>query len=254
MRFDPQAFAASLPESYRRNFDPAAVIAHARIASAREGAAANVGTFPSSRGGTAICVVADDRPGLLATISAALVLAELDVIEAEAYTRREPGRTAEAIDVFWVRPDPVARRGRPFDEEQIAVLRSTLIGLLEGRVDRRLEPGGRPASTPGSTETIVRFIEGEDGSFTTLEVETGDRSGLLLALSQALFNQRVQIVGSQVKTNGTRVFDRFSIVEFDGSPITPARRLQIQVAVLTAVDPLIGSADSSEEDGAEALA
>ena len=251
MRFDPQAFAASLPESYRRNFDAAAVIAHAQIARAREGAAASVGTFPSTRAGTALCVVADDRPGLLATISAALVLAELDVIEAEAYTRREPGRSGEAIDVFWVRPDPVARRGKSFDEAQMAVLRSTLVGLLEGRVERRLEPGARPLSTPGTTETIVRFIEGDDGSFTTLEVETGDRSGLLLALSQALFNQRVQIVGSQVKTNGTRVFDRFSIVELDGSPISSARRLEIQVAVLTAVDPLIGH--ETVEDAAEAL-
>ncbi len=241
VRFDPQAFAASLPDSYRRNFDPAAVIAHAQIARAREGAAANVGTFPSGRFGTALCVVADDRPGLLATISAALVLAELDVIEAEAYTRREPGRAGEAIDVFWVRPDPVARRGRGFEEEQLALLKSTLIGLLEGRVERgRLVDGGRQAATPGTTETIVRFIEGDDGSFTTLEVETGDRSGLLLALSQALFNQRVQIIGSQVKTNGTRVFDRFSIVEIDGSPISSSRRLQIQVAVLTAVDPVIG--------------
>ena len=86
----------------------------------------------------------------------------------------------------------------------------------------------------------MRFLEASDGSFSTLEVETGDRSGLLLALAQALFNQRVQIVSSQVKTTGTRVYDRFSIVELDGSPISPSRRLEIQVAVLTAVDPIVG--------------
>ena len=45
-------------------------------------------------------MVADDRPGLLATISAALVLCGLDVIEAEAYTRRVEGEHDEAIDVF----------------------------------------------------------------------------------------------------------------------------------------------------------
>jgi [protein-PII] uridylyltransferase len=86
---------------------------------------------------------------------------------------------------------------------------------------------------------VVRFIENADGNFSTLEVETGDRSGLLLALSQALYNQRVQIVGSQVKTTGQRVFDRFHIVELDNSPISAARRLEIQVAVLSAVDPVI---------------
>ena len=84
-----RAFAASLPESYRRNFDIAAIAAHTKIARERESASANVGSFNSSRvPGSAVCVVADDRPGLLATISAALVLCGLDVIEAEAYTRR----------------------------------------------------------------------------------------------------------------------------------------------------------------------
>ena len=103
---------------------------------------------------------------------------------------------------------------------------------------RRADPSGRAGATPAAKETVVRFIEGEDGTFATLEVETFDRSGLLLALSQALFAQRVQIVGSQVKTRGGRVFDRFHIVEFDNKPISPARRLDIQVAVLTAIDPV----------------
>ena len=91
---------------------------------------------------------------------------------------------------------------------------------------------------------VVRFIEGEDGTFATLEVETFDRSGLLLSLSQALFSQRVQIVGSQVKTRGGRVFDRFHIVEFDNKPISPARRLEIQVAILSAIDPVPEDADT----------
>jgi UTP:GlnB (protein PII) uridylyltransferase len=47
----------------------------------------------------------------------------------------------------------------------------------------------------------------------------------------------VSIVQSEVKTIGERVFDRFSVVELDGSPISPARRLQIQVAVMSAVEP-----------------
>jgi [protein-PII] uridylyltransferase len=199
-----------------------------------------VGTFPSPKPGTALCVTAEDRPGLLATISAALVLCRLDVIEAEAYTRRRADHLDEAVDVFWVRHEPPERRHDPVTREDVLTLESTLVGLLEGKLDRnRLsDPGARHPSTPGAVETVVRFIEDREGAFATLEVETGDRSGLLLALAQALFNQRVQIIGSQVKTNGTRVFDRFSIVEFDGSPISTGRRLEIQVAVLTAVDPV----------------
>jgi [protein-PII] uridylyltransferase len=237
---DVHSFAASLPESYRRNFDVTAIGAHAKIARERESAPANVGSFFSSRvPGSAICVVADDRPGLLATISAALVLCGLDVIEAEAYTRRVDKRVNDAVDVFWVRHEKPEARKLHVSKEEIDLLRTTLIGLLEGKVERkRAESSTRPPATPSASETVVRFIEGEDGVFGTLEVETGDRSGLLLALAQALFQQRVQIVGSQVKTTGVRVFDRFHIVEFDGAPISSARRLEIQVAVISAVDPV----------------
>jgi [protein-PII] uridylyltransferase len=235
-------FAATLPASYRRNFDARAVQGHMELSLSRGQALVAIGAFPSNRPGTALCVVAEDRPGLLATISAALVLSRLDVIEAEAYTRRQAGHADEAVDVFWVRHDPPELRREPVNPKHVAVLVETLTNLLTGKVDsaRLSEPSIRPPATPSSTETVVRFIEADDGSFATLEVETGDRSGLLLALAQALFNQRVQIVASQVRTTGTRVYDRFSIVEFDGSPINPGRRLEIQVAVLTAVDPLIG--------------
>jgi len=235
-------FSEALPESYRKNFDFAAIAQHARIWAERGSAPANVGLFPSKRvHGDAICVVADDRPGLLATISAALYMCGLDVIEAEAYTRSTPNKHDEAVDVFWVRRDSSQKRDpRRVGPEEIEQLRQTLIGLLEGKLERRrFGDSQRPAPTPSSSETVVRFLENADGNFSTLEVETGDRSGLLLALSQALYNQRVQIIGSQVKTVGNRVYDRFHIVELDHSPISPARRLEIQVAILSAIDPVI---------------
>jgi [protein-PII] uridylyltransferase len=246
-----RSFAASLPESYRANFEPSAIGTHARIARERESAPANVGAFFSNRvPGAAICVVADDRPGLLATISAAFVLCGLDVIEAEAYTRRIAGQHDEAVDIFWVRHEDASDQRTRLEHDEIVQLCQTLIGLIEGRLERkRADPANRASLTPAAKETVVRFIEGEDGTFATLEVETFDRSGLLLSLSQALFSQRVQIVGSQVKTRGGRVYDRFHIVELDNKPISPARRLEIQVAILSAIDPV---ADDVEAVSAQA--
>lgn len=235
-----RTFASTLPASYRTNFDFGAIAEHARLSLARAGAPANVGLFLSNRvPGTAICIVAEDRPGLLATISAALVMCGLDVLEAEAYTRKTDKKPDEAVDIFWVRHESIDRRNLRVSREQIAQFCQTLCGLIEGRLDRRRFGDEKPVATPSSSETIVRFIEDAAGSFNTLEVETGDRSGLLLALSRALFNQRVQIVGSHVKTRGSRVYDRFHIVELDGTPVTATRRLEIQVAVLSAIDPVI---------------
>jgi len=234
-------FASSLPASYRKNFGAEAIAEHARVAFERASTPAHAGLFTTARvPGDPLCVVADDRPGLLATISAALVICGLDVLEAEAYTRRVAGQHDEAVDVFWVRHEAAAKRAERVTVEEVDQFRQALVGLLEGKLEhRRLRDSQRAPATPSSSETVVRFIENADGNFSTLEVETGDRSGLLLALSQALYKQRVQIVGSQVKTMADRVYDRFHIVELDGSAIGAPRRLEIQVAILSAVDPVI---------------
>ena len=91
-------------------------------------------------------------------------------------------------------------------------------------------------TAPAGGETVVRFLEDADGQLSTLEVETSDRSGLLLALFQALFEQKVTIDESEVKTFEGKVRDRFHIVELSGAPISPERRLEIQVAVIGALE------------------
>jgi len=235
-----RAFLETMPASYRRAFDIAAVTAHARLAEERGQELVNVGSFSSNRApGTAVCVIARDRPGLLAAISAAIVMCGLDVICGEAYTRRGSDGKAEAVDVFWLRHAESAERKLRVQKPEISALKSTLLDLLEGRVDPRTALEHPPPSMPESSAlgTVVRFLEGHDGELATLEVETSDRSGLLHALSRALFERGVQIVQSEVKTIGNRVFDRFSVVELDGSSISPPRRLELQVAVMSAIDP-----------------
>jgi [protein-PII] uridylyltransferase len=216
-----------------------AIAAHARLAAERGELPVNIGAFASSRApGTPVCVIADDRPGLLATISAAIVLCGLDVIYAEAHTRRTADGRVEAVDVFFLRHALPEQRKTRVSRQEIEALQETLIGLLDGRIDAR--GAAPPAAVRSGDEfgTVVRFIETGDGVLGTLEVETGDRSGLLLALSRALFEQRVQIIESEVKTVDGRVFDRFTVVEIDGRPISPERRLEIQVAILSAIEPV----------------
>jgi len=220
-------------------FSSRGIADHARLSVERAGRVARVGRFHSRRdlGASAICVIADDRPGLLATVSAALVSQDLDVVHAEAYTRRVDERTREAVDVFWVR-DLRAANKEDITDERLTALEQTLVDLIEER--RSLADVRGPRQNLAAVyEANVRFIEGDEGELSTLEVETVDRSGLLFALAQALFEQRVQITRSEVRTEGGRVHDRFVVVELDGSPIGPSRRLDIQVAVLAAIDPSV---------------
>ena len=228
-------FRESLGTEYASRYDAATIAAHAKIAARRGTSLVSLDTFERHRGHqVGLCVVAKDTPGLLATITAALVTCGSDIASAEAYTRVNPAGEAEAVDVFWIFP---REPQEPAVDVAVALerLRQVLNDMLEGRGGVLPQPLPRKYERP--IETMVRFIESDDGTFTTLEVETDDRSGLLQALASALFAARVQINSSQVRTNGQRVYDRFKIVEVDGTPISRERRLEIQVAVLGAVDP-----------------
>jgi UTP:GlnB (protein PII) uridylyltransferase len=86
--------------------------------------------------------------------------------------------------------------------------------------------------------TSVRFADGSSTGIAVLVVETEDRPGLLLKLTKTLFESRVQIARSDVKTDGRRVIDRFHVVEFDGAQISPRRRRQIEDRVLAAIESL----------------
>lgn len=231
-------FVGSLPKAYRERFEPAVQAQHAALAYHRGAQPANLGTFDDPRMSvSALCVVADDRPGLLASISAALVLCELDVVAAEAFTRRTPLGRNEAVDIFWVQPMGTGTQSGQVSAASVEALLATLNEMLrEGRPRSIIPPKSEPPPGGQTSQTVVRFLEGTDGALSTLEIETDDRSGLLLALSRALYDQRVQIVSSEVSTKRQRVLDRFTIVELDDSPISPPRRLQIQVAILGAIE------------------
>jgi [protein-PII] uridylyltransferase len=237
-------FANSMPRAYQKATNAETQAEHAGVALRRGDDIAYIELLTPTRDApSTLLVVADDRPGLLATISAAFVLSDVDVIDAEAHTRRTSGGRAEAVDVFWVRKAG-ADKTRPVTPEQITEVQVTLSHLLEGKLDRAAASQRASLAPVKVSETIVRFLESKDGALSTLEVETDDRSGLLLALAHALFEQDVQIEESEVRTVEGRVYDRFHIVEFDGKPIAPARRLEIQVAVLSAIQP-VGPAAAS---------
>lgn len=232
------SFVESLPRAYGDKYAPAEVVAHAGVAAGRGDLPVIVGLF--GRAGNGLCVVAHDRPGLLALIGAALVLCRFDVSHAEVYTRTLPSGAKEAVDLFWVRKLD-APPGTSLVQADAQRLETEIARFLRGEGDPRTEVSQKIAetapSTPRATDAIVRFGADGAGGLSTLEVETADRSGLLFALASALFAAHVQVVESEVKTLDGRVFDRFRVAELDGSNISSSRRLEIQVAILGALEP-----------------
>jgi UTP:GlnB (protein PII) uridylyltransferase len=242
-----KSFSRSLPGSYRNRYGLEEIRLHASIARARGTQPARVGVVPLEGDGLGICVVAQDAPGLFSNIAAALRLQGFDIVHAEAYTRRLETGQREVLDLFRLQ----VQQGRALDTStatDIAVaISTTLHDLLSGKLDPlQALPAPQPEPVGTFHDTRVRFIEGEDGALCTLEVETDDRSGLLLTLARALSNQKVSVERSEVRTLASRVLDRFTLAEQDGSPISEARRLNIQVAVISAIESLAWSPRNSQ--------
>ncbi|MDP9148444.1 MAG: hypothetical protein M3O36_00665 [Myxococcota bacterium] len=233
----PDGFPASMPPRYRELYQGEAVEEHAAIAARREGAPAHVEIWRSlPKGGAIVCVVADDCAGLLSHISAALLVHAMDVVAAQAYTRDTP-RGPEAFDLFWLRRSPPP--ASPISDADVTRIVTTLRALVAGEVTVDAvvrQARARPPPPPGAT-TRVTFDETADADVAVLTVETFDRPGLLLAITEALSRARVQIIASEASTTrDRRVLDRFTIVELDGAPIRAQRRGVLQIEVLSAID------------------
>jgi [protein-PII] uridylyltransferase len=235
-----RAFVASMPVSYRTLFDIDAIEAHAAIVEKRGQRAAHVEMWRElPERVVAIAVVADDAPGLLSRISAAMVAHEIDVVAAQAYCRTTPTTRVEAVDFFWIRraarPSGGAAAVAPLRERDIDALGTTLEALVRGRASfARAVRYARAVRGAGGTAR-VRFDDAEGGGM-ILSVEAADRPGLLLLLTDALFRERVQIVRSDVSTHEGTATDRFHLMELDGAPLRRGRALGIQTAVLAAIE------------------
>ncbi len=239
---DPEAvleFIAGMPEAYRAGHSREAMLDHARLAITRGSNAVAVSSFRTARDqGQPVCVVTDDRPGLLSLISAALVASNLDVARAEAYCR-DTTRGVEAVDLFWLRAAGPEHKGSWVAPGDVEMFRTLLMVLLEGTLARdallqHLRERGKAKSSMG---VRIRFVAEGERHLAAIDVETVDRPGLLFVLTDALTQQRVQIARSEIRTIRGRAFDRFHVRELDGTAVSRRRETALSNAVLGALSP-----------------
>jgi [protein-PII] uridylyltransferase len=191
-----------------------------------------------------ICVVAEDAPGLLARIAAAITASRLEVLGAQVYSRtlRPKGRgkeSTEAVDLFWVRD---ARTGA----EGLAHAMPRLLGDLarvcsgemgaEELLSERIG-GASPWRERPSPAVLSEVVVDDRASprHTVVEVFAKDRLGLLYDLARAFHALGLSIALSKINTEGTKVADVFYVNELDGSKVAPGARFkEIREALLDA--------------------
>ena len=189
----------------------------------------------SPDGITVVCVVADDRPGLLSRIAASLVIHSMDILSAQAYTRVSEAGTGEAVDFLWLRRN--GSGGPPLSDLECGGIADVLRALVTGERSIDAEVSGARPVPRHAFATRIAMSDTDNGEL-LMTIEASDRPGLLLAITRSLFRAGVQIVASDAATENGRVVDRFTIVELDGSPVGEKRRRALQTDVLAAIDAL----------------
>jgi len=231
----------SMPERYLLANAPESIVEHARVSAQRGARPVHVAPVPSRHPEAAeLCVVADDRPGLLARIAAAITANRLEVLGAQVYSR-PVGARWEAVDVFWV-------RDRDGGTEGVASALPRLARDLDDVCAGRVEPEDLLRARTGSASpwrerpspavpTEVIIDDRASPRHTVVEVYAKDRPGLLYVLARAIHDLGLSIALSKINTEGTRVADVFYVSELDGSKVRSGERYQeIHRALVGAVE------------------
>jgi [protein-PII] uridylyltransferase len=230
-----RGFVESMPERYLLSNRPAAIAAQAELAREHEalGRLVSVALVPSSHLGAAeeICVIAADRPGLLAAITAAIAASRLEVHAAQIHSRAvgpkgAGGEPVQAVDLFWV-------RDRGEDAEGVArampKLARDLRGVLSGEIDpvelSKKRSGGSLRGRPSPrVRTQISIDNRASPGHTVIEVLTRDRPWLLFTIAETLHSLGLSIAVAKINTEGARVADVFYVSERDGTKVAAGKR------------------------------
>lgn len=235
-------FIGSMPERYLLANTPASIVAHAELSRTHGGRPASVALVPSRHPEAAeICVIAPDRPGLLAAITAAIAASRLEVHAAQIHTRAVAGAEVEAVDLFWVRDRAEGASGVA---RSLPKLERDLTAILAGEASpidlaRRRGQAQRAERSSPKVKIQVSVDDRASPRHTVIEVVARDRPGLLFSISEALHGLRLSISVAKINTEGSRVADVFYVSEADGSKVAPGKRsAAVQATLLAALEGL----------------
>jgi [protein-PII] uridylyltransferase len=235
-------FVTSMPERYLLVSAPEAVAATSELVRLHRAgrASCSVALLPSSDPEIAeLCIVAPDRPGVLAAIAAAIAASRLEVHAAQVHGTSAGGPPL-AVDVFWVR---VPSEGKVGIQRAIPRLRRDLAAIVEGATEPRalIRPAAarRQPSGPRITTTVA-IDDRASPTHTVIEIVASDRPGLLFALADALFRLGLSVAVAKIATEGTRVTDVLYVSDAQGGKVAAARAAEIERALTTSIEALGG--------------
>lgn len=234
-------YLAAMPVRYLYANDPDAMAAHVEFAVAAAGVPVRVRAFTEDAPYVEIGVTAEDRPGLLAVITAAMAAARFKVVGGQIYSWKDAAGTGRALDLFWVRSGQDAANVHA----ALPRLERELARLLAGEITPEALVAGTgraPAWNERATPRIATRVHVDNRcatDHTVIEVLTRDRVGLLFALASTLQKAGLVIDLAKINTEGNRVADVFYVTDADGTKLTDSGRIQaLEADILARVETL----------------
>lgn len=185
---------------HRQMIDRVRATGHSALVDVGEGA-----------GALRMTVVARNRRGLLAHLTAVLDQLRLPVVAADVFS--VPGDPAVALDVFRLVPDP----GSDLGDEWTGRFEADLLARLSGpNADEsvRAQPDPLPrlrGSALRQIPTRVTFSRDPSGERSIIEVEAADQPGVLRRITAAFAAENVDVQVARISTEARRVFDVFYV-------------------------------------------
>lgn len=227
-------FAATMPAAYEHLYGASEVAEHAAIASRRGDRLVHAELWQSAKG-PLLCVVAEDRPGLLALVTDALLAQGIAIQSARAFCRVVGQERAEAVDFLELRalggPDDVAAQ---LDADGLQAFAQSLSELVADDIAQRAPPRASSAETEPTTRVYFERQSPADGRH-LLVVNAPDSDGLLHAVSSALHANGMRIMACEIRTVGGRARDRFEIEPSLSRALGDGELCDVQLAVLDAL-------------------
>jgi UTP:GlnB (protein PII) uridylyltransferase len=223
-------FAATMPDAYERLYGKSEVAEHAAIVSRRGARLVHAELWQSAKG-PLLCVVAEDRPGLLALVTDALLAQGMAIQSARAFCREIGKDRVEAVDFLELRapggPEDIAAQ---LNGDALQVFAQSLSDLIAEDIAH----GRLPAETELSTRVYFERQSPADGRY-LLVVDARDSDGLLHAVSSALHVKAMRIMACEIRTVDGRARDRFEVEPTSQRALNDGELCDVQLAVLDAL-------------------
>lgn len=173
-------------------------------------------------------VVALDTPGLFSEICGVVSLAGAQAMLAEVHTTND-GIAVDTVEL---------RAPEGTSTSWWARFEGDLVDAVAGRIALRAAVDERAREDGATTDRRVRIDLTHEGRATEVRVRTGDRLGVLFAITDAMAELRLDLTTAHVRTTGDMIDDTFLVCSLDGRPLDDEQARQLEVGIRWAVGRL----------------